>query len=41
MGWGKLLGGGIKERGEKTHGHGQQCGDCWGVGGQGYTGTKW
>ena len=29
--WGrKLVGGGIEQKGKRTHGHGQQCGDCWG-----------
>ena len=27
---GRLGGGGIKQKGERTHGHGQQCGDCRG-----------
>ena len=22
--------GGIEEKEKRTHGHGQQCGDCWG-----------
>ena len=30
--------GGIEQKGERTHGHGQQCDDCWG---QGCKGTKW
>ena len=30
---GRLEGGGIKQKGERTHGHGQQCGDCEGEGG--------
>ena len=25
---GRLGGGGIKQKGKRTHGHGQQCGDC-------------
>ena len=25
-----LAGGGIEQKGKRTHGHGQQCGDCWG-----------
>ena len=25
--------GGIQQKGTRTHGHGQQCGDCWGEGG--------
>ena len=30
-GWGvELGGGGIEEKGKRTHGHGQQCGDCRG-----------
>ena len=24
--------GGMEQKGKKTHGHGQQCGDCWGQG---------
>ena len=24
----RLGGGGIEQKGKKTHGHGQQCGDC-------------
>ena len=28
-----LEGGGIKQKGARTHRYGQQCGDCWGVGG--------
>ena len=28
---GTVGGGGIKQKGKRTHGHGQQCGDCWGV----------
>ena len=28
---GGMLGGeGIEQKGKRTHGHGQQCGDCWG-----------
>ena len=30
---GRLVGGGIEQRRKRTHGHGQQCGDCWGQGG--------
>ena len=30
---GSLAGGGIEQKGKRTHGHGQQCGDCWGLGG--------
>ena len=26
--WGGLEGGGIEQKGKRTHGHGQQCGDC-------------
>ena len=26
-------GGGIEQKGKSTHGHGQQCGGCWGEGG--------
>ena len=29
----KLGGAGIEQKGKRTHGHGQQCGDCWGQGG--------
>ena len=29
---------GIEQKGKRTHGHGQQCGDCWGVEDKG---TKW
>ena len=25
----RLGGGGIEQKGKRTHGHGQQCGDCW------------
>ena len=32
---GKLGGRGIEQKGKRTHGHGQQCGDCWGEGVQG------
>ena len=32
MGWGPG-GGGIKQKGKRTHGHGQQCDDCQGKGG--------
>ena len=28
---GRLGGKGIKQKGKRTHGHGQQCGDCWGA----------
>ena len=24
---------GIDQKGKRTHGHGHQCGDCWGKGG--------
>ena len=30
-----LGGGGIKQKGKRTHGHGQWCGDCGGEGGRG------
>ena len=30
--------GGIEQKGKRTHGHGQPCGDCWGV--VRYKGTK-
>ena len=26
------MGGGIEQKGKRTHGRGQQCGDCWGLG---------
>ena len=29
---GRLGGRGIEQKGQRTHGHGQQCGDCWGKG---------
>ena len=29
-GSGGLGGGGIEQKGKRTHGRGQQCGDCWG-----------
>ena len=29
-GEGRLGGGRIKQKRKRTHGHGQQCGDCWG-----------
>ena len=28
-GGGNLRGGGIEEKGKRTHGHGLQCGHCW------------
>ena len=28
-GSGRLGGRGIKQKGKRTHGHGQQCEDCW------------
>ena len=34
----RLWGGGIEQKGKRTHGHGQQSGDCWGA--RGYKGTK-
>ena len=37
--WGKLGGEGIEQKGKRTHGRGQQCGDCWRGGG--YKGIKW
>ena len=27
--WGGVRGGAIEQKGKRTHGHGQQCGDCW------------
>ena len=32
-GWGELGGEGIEQKGRRIHGHGQQCGDCWGEAG--------
>ena len=29
---GGLRGGGIEQKGKRAHGHGQQCGNCWGEG---------
>ena len=29
-GKGRLVDGMIEQRGKRTYGHGQQCGDCWG-----------
>ena len=29
---GKLGVGGTEQKGKRTHGHGQQCGNCWGEG---------
>ena len=29
---GSLVGGGTEQKGKRTYGHGQQCGDCWGKG---------
>ena len=29
-GVGRLWGGGTEQKGKRAHGHGQQCGDCWG-----------
>ena len=26
--WGQIGGGGIEQKGQRTHGHGPQCGDC-------------
>ena len=31
--WGGLVGGEIEQKGKRTHGHGQQCGDCCGEAG--------
>ena len=33
VGW--LEGGGIEQKGKRTHGYGQQCGDRWGWGVEG------
>ena len=30
--WGGIGNRGIEQNGERTHGHGQQWGDCWGEG---------
>ena len=30
---GGVGGGGIEQKRKRTHGHGEQCGDCWGEGG--------
>ena len=32
-GGGRLEGEGIEQKGKRTHGRGQWCGDCWGEGG--------
>ena len=29
-GWREIRGGGTEQKGKRTHGHGQLCGDCWG-----------
>ena len=29
----RLGGRGTEQKGKRTHGYGQQCGDCWGEGG--------
>ena len=34
-----MEGGGIEQKGERAHGDGQQCGDCWG-GGEGIKGLN-
>ena len=34
----EVRGVGIEQKGKRTHGHGQPCGDCWGV--VRYKGTK-
>ena len=39
-GRGRLRGGGIEQKGKRTHGHEQQCGDCWGGGGRGIKGIN-
>ena len=35
---GEVRGGGVEQKGKRTQGHGQQCGDC---GGGVYKGTAW
>ena len=37
-GGGEVRGEETEQKGERTHGRGQQCGHCWG---EGYKGTKW
>ena len=37
-GGGRLGSRGVEQRGKRTRGHGQQCGDCWG---RRCKGTKW
>ena len=37
--WWGVRGGGTEQKGKRTHGHGQQCGDYWG--GRQYKGAKW
>ena len=29
-GWERVGSGGSEQKGKRTHGHGQQCRDCWG-----------
>ena len=36
---GEVRAGGIGQKGNRTHGHGQQCGDCGGVGIKGLHGN--
>ena len=36
---GRLADRGIEQKRKGTHGHGQQCGDCWGKGCQGLNGN--
>ena len=36
--WGKLGGEGIEQKGKRTHGHEQQCGESRRMG---YKGSKW
>ena len=38
---GDLGGGGMEPKRKRTHGHGEQCGDCGSGGGRGYKVDKW
>ena len=35
----RFMSGGFEPKGKRTHGHGQECGDC--LGGREVYGTKW